>query len=104
MNIKQQIENIVKNGAAIVAFNYTKRDGTVSRRNGVIGYLPFGERAWGVHSSRSIVTSKDGKEFVTVKTNNDSGETAIDGHAYKSFNLAQISNFACSRGQLKEGL
>jgi glucose/arabinose dehydrogenase len=104
MNLKQQIENIVKNGAAIVAFDYAKKDGTVSRRNGVVGYLPFGERAWGVHSSRSIVTSKNGEEFVTVKTNNDSGETAIDGHAYKSFNLAQISNFACSRGQLKEGL
>ena len=90
MNLKEQIENIVKNGAAIVAFDYTKEDGTTSRRNGVIGYQPFGERAWGKHTSKSIVVSKAGNEFVTVKTNNDSTPS---GHAYKSFNLAQISNF-----------
>ena len=99
MNIKQQIEKIVKNGAAIIAFDYTKKDGTVSRRNGIVGYTPFGERAWGVHSSRSIVVSQNGEEFVTVKTNNDAGESAVDGHAYKSFNIAQISNFTCKRGQ-----
>ena len=90
MNLKEKIENIVKNGAAIVAFDYTKEDGTTSRRNGVIGYQPFGHRAWGKHTSKSIVVSKDGSEFVTVKTNNDDTPS---GHAYKSFNLARISNF-----------
>lgn len=98
MNLKEQIEKIVKNGAAIVAFDYTKKDGSVSRRNGIVGYTPFGERAWGEHSSRSIVVSKDGEEFLTVKTNNDSGKSAVDGHAYKSFKIKQISNFACKRG------
>ena len=89
-NLRSTIEKIVANGAAIVSFDYTKKDGTTTRRNGVIGYTPFGERAWGKHTSKSIVVSKAGEEFVTVKTNNDSTST---GHAYKSFNLAQISNF-----------
>ena len=91
MNLKETIENIVKNGAAIVAFDYTKADGTVTRRNGVIGYKPFGQRVWGKHVSRSIVVSKSGEEFVTVKTNNDVNSPS--GHAYKSFALAAISNF-----------
>ena len=95
MNLKEQIEKIVKNGAAIVAFDYTKEDGTTSRRNGVIGYKPFGERAWGKHTSKSIVVSNAGEEFVTVKTNND--PNSVDGHAYKSFNLSRISNFTYNK-------
>lgn len=89
-NLRSAIEKIVANGAAIVSFDYTKKDGTTTRRNGVIGYTPFGERAWGQHTSKSIVVSAAGEEFVTVKTNNEDTPT---GHAYKSFNLAQISNF-----------
>jgi hypothetical protein len=89
-NLRSTIEKIVANGAAIVSFDYTKKDGTTTRRNGVIGYTPFGERAWGKHTSKSIVVSEAGEEFVTVKTNNEDTAT---GHAYKSFNLAQISNF-----------
>jgi hypothetical protein len=92
--LKAKIEEIVKGGAAIVAFDYTKDDGTTTRRNGVIGYKPFGTRAWGKHLSRSIVVSATGETFVTVKTNND--ESGVDGHAFKSFNLAKISNFTYS--------
>ncbi len=88
--LKNKIEEIVSKGAAIVAFDYTKEDGTVSRRNGVIGYKPFGERQWGQHVSKSIVVSGSGEEFVTVRTNN---ESSGDGHAYKSFRLSRISNF-----------
>lgn len=91
MNLKEKIENIVKNGAAIVAFDYTKEDGSTTRRNGVIGYKPFGERAWGHHTSRAIVVSEAGEEFLTVKTNNDA--TTPSGHGYKSFKLDRISNF-----------
>lgn len=94
MNLKETIENIVKNGAAIVAFDYTKEDGTTTRRNGVIGYKPFGHRAWGKHTSKSIVVSDAGEQFLTVKTNNDSTSS---GHAYKSFNLARISNFTYNK-------
>jgi len=94
MNLKETIENIIKKGAAIVAFDYTKEDGSVSRRNGVIGYNPFGERAWGEHTSKAIVRAKNGAEFLTVKTNNE--KNTVDGHAYKSFNLARISNFTCN--------
>lgn len=89
--LKNKIEQIVSKGAAIVSFDYTKDDGSVTRRNVTIGYQPFGSRAWGQHVSRAIVTSAKGEHFLTAKTNNDGASP--DGHCFKSFNLAKISNF-----------
>lgn len=83
--LKNKIEQIVAKGAAIVSFDYNDK-----RRNGVIGYKPFGERQWGNHVSKSIVESKNGELFLTVRTNN---ESEGDGHAYKSFRLSGITNF-----------
>ena len=89
-NLRTIIEKIVANGAAIVSFDYPNCHGDIIRRNGVIGYKPFGVRAWGEHESKAIVVTKAGNEFLTVKTNNEDTPT---GHAYKSFNLEKISNF-----------
>ena len=89
-NLRTTIEKIVANGAAIVSFDYPDKDGAIKRRNGVIGYKPFGHRVWGEHESKAIVVSKAGNELLSVKTNNEDTPT---GHAYKSFNLEKISNF-----------
>jgi hypothetical protein len=84
-NLKKTIESIVDaKGAAIVSFEYNGK-----KRNGVIGYKPFGVRKWGEHTSAAIVTN-NGEDFVTVKTNN---EATPSGHAFKSFKLSEISNF-----------
>ena len=83
--LKNKIEQIVAKGAAIVSFDYNDK-----RRNGVIGYKPFGDRKWGNHVSKSIVESSSGELFLTVRTNN---EAEGDGHAYKSFRLSGIKNF-----------
>jgi len=83
--LKNKIEQIVSKGAAIVSFDYNDK-----RRNGVIGYKPFGDRKWGNHVSKSIVASSSGELFLTVRTNN---ESEGDGHAYKSFRLSGIKNF-----------
>ena len=83
--LKNKIEQIVAKGAAIVSFDYNDK-----RRNGVIGYKPFGDRKWGNHVSKSIVESSSGELFLTVRTNN---ESEGDGHAYKSFRLSGITNF-----------
>lgn len=85
-DLKNRIEKIIaEKGAAIVAFDYNGK-----RRNGLIGYKPFGERKWGTHTGKAIVVSETGEEFLTVKTNN---EDTPDGHAFKSFALAKIENF-----------